>query len=452
MDRRTFTRALTAGILADLAAPGASSAFVMPNLRRRTPASLERAVAALPPAIVTAIKLYDPPNPSYERRVNESNLVILVETDAGLTGIGQGGSPDLVAGLARSVIGKNAFETERIWQYMYMDAFYSPGREKIHAIGGIDTALWDIKGKALNVPLYELFGGKVRDHIELYATSGLPAGLLPPAEAARLSLSERAAAAMEAGYRVYRIDAEGTGPYGPSGIIFGDPIENRVWDSRARIPAIARAAKEIREGIGEQGNWMIDLHQKFDFQDSLECCRAIEEYRPYLVEDPLREEQFLSQIPKLRMMTTVPLAPGEQWGQRWTFNELVENRDIDWIRATMPTMGGLTEMQKIMAICETHTVGIAPHFTGPVATAALVHALITYPGLALMEYNYGANPPDYVPEFVDFRDGKLWANDRPGLGLSLDMSRLTPVREFTEGTPGSAGPTYRRPDGSPTHW
>ena len=106
----------------------------------------------------------------------------------------------------RSVIGKNALDSEMIWQAAFMDGFYSPGKERLHAIGAIDLALWDIKGKALNAPLYQLFGGKAREHIELYATSGLPQGIVPPAEAAAMGLKERAAATMAAGYRVYRVD------------------------------------------------------------------------------------------------------------------------------------------------------------------------------------------------------------------------------------------------------
>jgi L-alanine-DL-glutamate epimerase-like enolase superfamily enzyme len=136
----------------------------------------------------------------------QSNMVVLVDTDAGITGVGQGGSPDTVRNVARSVIGKNAFDTEMIWQAAFMDGFYSPGKERLHAIGAIDLALWDIKGKALNAPLYQLFGGKAREHVELYATLGLPQGVVPPAEAAAMGLKERAAATMAAGYRVYRVD------------------------------------------------------------------------------------------------------------------------------------------------------------------------------------------------------------------------------------------------------
>src|SRR5439155_6247634 len=112
-----------------------------------------------------------------------------------------------VRNVARSVIGKNAFDSEMIWQAVFMDGFYSPGKERLHALGAIDLALWDIKGKALNVPLYQLFGGKAREHIELYATSGLPQGLVSPSDAAAMGLKDRAAATMAAGYRVYRVDA-----------------------------------------------------------------------------------------------------------------------------------------------------------------------------------------------------------------------------------------------------
>ena len=137
----------------------------------------------------------------------QSNMVVLVDTDAGITGIGQGGSPDTVRNVARSVIGKNAFDTEMIWQAVFMDGFYSPGKERLHALGAIDLALWDIKGKALNVPLYQLFGGKAREHIELYATLVCRKGSCRRPRPQAMGLKERAAATMAAGYRVYRVDS-----------------------------------------------------------------------------------------------------------------------------------------------------------------------------------------------------------------------------------------------------
>jgi galactonate dehydratase len=468
LQRRRFAQSLTGVVGAFLAGskPVASSSAT-------TSESLARAQARLSPAIVTRIRVFYPPNynPNGPQAFPQSNMVVLVDTEAGITGIGQGGSPDTVRNVARSVIGKNAFDTEMIWQAAFMDGFYSPGKERLHALGAIDLALWDIKGKALNAPLYQLFGGKAREHIELYATSGLPQGLVAPADAAAMGLKERAAATMAAGYRVYRVDggilpssgragggaggatgAAGRGSGAPQAGAAGGRGGGRggtIFDSRSRIRQIIQAVEQIRDGVGPEGNWMIDLHQKFDFHEAVEVCRLMEPYRPFCVEDPVREEQFRTQIPKLRLLTTVPLAPGEEWGTRSEFSPLVEQRDIDFARASLPNVGGISEMLKIMAVCDTHKVGIVPHFTGPIATAGHMHTMMAFPGQVLMEYNQGERPVPYMPEFLECRNGKVWPNDRPGLGVSVDEKQLTFVEAMTEGAPGI---THRRPDGSLTHW
>jgi len=422
MDRRTLLKSLAAGVGATLW-------------------SARRSDAALPKARITRVKCWA--HPSMNRSFNQSALLVTVETDIGITGIGEGGSPDLVRDLAGSVIGQNPFEIERLWQHMYMDTFYPPGREKIHGQGAIDLALWDIKGKALQVPVSDLLHGASRNYVECYATTFRPPsasnpapGTAPPAMAGT-ALRERARAAMEAGYRVFRVDAS-----------IGGPIVDNVFSTHERVRLVAKACKEIRDGVGE-GDWMIDFHQKFDFADALRCCRLIEDYEPFLVEDPVRDEQALEEIPKLRLMTTCPLAHGEEWGQRWDFHRLVYDKHIDYIRATLPNVGGLTEMAKVMALCETSAVGIVPHFTGPVATAALVHAMTTFSGPALMEYNYADRPPQYLSEFVTFKGGKLYPNERPGLGVTVDFKALTQIGEFDQPRTSNV---YRRPDGSLTHW
>ena len=170
----------------------------------------------------------------------------------------------------------------------------------------------------------------------------------------------------------------------------------------------------------------------------------MEPLRPFCVEDPVREEQFRTQIPKLRLLTTVPLAPGEEWGTRAEFSPLVEQRDIDFARASLPNVGGITEMLKIMALCDTHKVGIVPHFTGPIATAGHMHTMMAFPGQVLMEYNQGERPVPYMPEFLECRNGKVWPNDRPGLGVSVDEKQLTFVEAMTEGAPGADASAARR--------
>jgi len=388
--------------------------------------------AGLPTAKVTRVRIFRPPN--LNPLFNQSDMVVTVETDAGITGIGEGGAKDTLEQCAGTLIGKNPFHTAAIWQEMYISWFYPPGREKAHALGALDLALWDLKGKALGVPVHALLGGTARDYCECYATAGArPTGAAPDAP---LSLKEHARATMEAGYRAFRMTPV-------------DPPIGAVYDTRAIIRQAAQDCRDVREAVGPGGNWCIDFHQRFDLADAVRLCKAIEAYDPLFVEDPVRDENALQDIPKLRQMTTVPLTHGEEWGLKWDFNKLVESHDVDFIRSTLPNVGGITEMMKVAAICETHAVGIIPHFTGPIATAALVNCLSTFSGPVLMEYNYGGRPIDYLPECLDFKNGKAYTNERPGLGVTVDLKRLTQIGEVTE--PGRRN-VYRRPDGSLTHW
>ncbi len=418
MNRRSFMHSLAAAPLAGLMAP-------------------RGAEAALPKAKITRVRIFRPPN--LNQLFNQSNMLVTVETDIGITGIGEGGAKDTLEQCAGSLIGKNPFLSEAIWQAMYIDWFYPPGREKMHALGALDLALWDIKGKALSVPVHQLLGGAVRNYCDCYATGGVrPPGMQRGAarQGPRPSLAEHAKATLAAGYRVYRMGA-------------GDVPVGNVFNTRERIRQIAEDCKQVREAIGKNGDWMIDFHQRFDFADALRGCKLLEEYEPFLVEDPVRDENALEDLPKLRLLTSVPLAHGEEWGQLWDFNKLVENHDVDFIRATIPNVGGVTGMLKVMAMCQTHAVGIVPHFTGPVATAALVNTMSTYPNQVLMEFNYGSRPIDYLPECLDFKDGKVYPNERPGLGVRIEPKLLTQIGEVTE--PGRSN-VYVRPDGSLTHW
>jgi galactonate dehydratase len=393
--------------------------------------------ASLPSAKITRIRLYNPPN--LNQTFAQSNVVVTVETDAGITGVGEGGTREMLEQCAGTMIGKDPFRSETLWQEMYMTWFYAPGREKIHALGALDMALWDIKGKALQIPLHQMLGGTARDYCECYPTTGGGAGGRGGGGGAPMGLKERAKATIEAGYRAFRIDSAA-----------GGAIGNGVFDPRLRVHNLAQACKEVREGVGPDGDWSIDFHQSFDYPDALRLCKSIEGLEPFLVEDPTREEQFMEDIPRLRQMTIVPIAAGEEWGQRWDFNKLVEHHDIDFNRCTLPNVGGITEYLKIMALSGTHMVGMVPHFTGPISTAALVNCLATFPGIVLFEYNYGDRPIDYLPEFVDFRKGKLYPNMRAGLGVTLDTKPLKMISEVTQ--PLRSNRIYRRPDGSYTHW
>jgi galactonate dehydratase len=390
----------------------------------------KNADAALPQAKISRVRIYEPPdlNPLF----NQSTMIATVETDSGLMGIGEGGSKDTLEQCAGTLIGKNPFKIEAIWQEMYIAWFYPPGREKIHALGALDMALWDIKGKALGLPVHDLLGGTVRNHLECYATGGAPR----PPGSPRQTIGDRAKSTIDAGYRAFRMGAT-------------DIAQGAVFNTHDAVRKVHAECKAVRQAIGPNADWCIDFHQRFDYSDALRACRLLEDLEPYFIEDPVRDEHALQDLPKLRQMTSAPLTHGEEWGQRYDFNKLVENHDIDYIRATLPNVGGITEMMKIAAMCETHAVGIIPHFTGPISTAALVNCLSTFPGPVIMEYNYGGRPIKHLPECLDFKDGKALMNDRPGLGVKVDLAQCKQIGEVTQ---VGRKNVYYRPDGSLTHW
>jgi L-alanine-DL-glutamate epimerase-like enolase superfamily enzyme len=394
-------------------------------------AALPAAHAALPRMKITRVEVWSPaaPNPLF----NQSDLVVKVETDAGIVGIGEGGARDTLEQCAGRLIGEDPQYIERLWQDMYRAYFYPPGREKMDALGALDLALWDIKGKALQQPVHTILGGMARNYCECYNTAGIVPGVQPG-----MSLRERAQLTIAAGYRAFRMAA-------------ADAPANTTYNTHERIDRLARDCAQVRAGVGPNGDWCVDFHQRFDLADAIRGCDLIRDFAPYFVEDPVRAEAFGEDLPILRRKVSVPLAAGEEWGNRWDFNRLVENHDLDYVRATLPNVGGITEMMKIAALCETHFVGMIPHFTGPIATAALVSCLGTFSGPVLMEYNFGGRTIPYLLQALNFRGGKLYANDRPGLGVDVDWAQLQKIAEFTQRITNRAQ-TYFRPDGSITNW
>jgi galactonate dehydratase len=393
--------------------------------------ALPRLEAALPKMKITRVRLYAPPNPN--PLFNQSDLVVTIETDAGITGIGEGGSREMIEQCAGRLIGQDPQHIERLWQDMSRSFFYPAGREKEDAIGALDLALWDLRGKVLSLPVHQILGGTVRNYCECYNTAGSIPGFRPG-----MSIKERAQLTIAAGYRAFRMGA-------------ADSPANGTYNTHERINQLYDDSVQAREGVGKNGDWAVDFHQRFDLADAIRGCNLIEPLAPYFVEDPARTEAFLEDIPILRRKVNVPLAAGEEWGNRWDFNKLIENHDLDYVRATLPNVGGITEMMKIAAICETHFAGIIPHFTGPIATAALVNCLATFSGPVLMEYNFQGKTFPHLPVCLDFKDGKLYPNERPGLGVELDMKPLTQITEITQYTTNRAQ-TYFRPDGSITNW
>jgi L-alanine-DL-glutamate epimerase-like enolase superfamily enzyme len=383
------------------------------------------AAMALPKMKITRVRFYH--NTRTRPMINQSFHIATVETDQGITGIGEGGSKATIEQCAGLLIGEDPTRIEHLWQLMYRGFFYPPGREKLHSLGALDLALWDIKGKALGVPVYDLLGGLTRDHVECYST-GFPR---------QATLRDTARACIEAGFRAFRTSV-------------ADPGKGAAFNSRQMVHRTFENCKEIREGVGKDGDWCIDYHTRLDLADAVRLSTLIEDLEPYFVEDLVRSENP-GVYRTVRQQVKVPIAVGEQFGDRWDINELIEQHLIDYNRITIPNCGGMTEFVKQAALCETHYVGLTPHFTGPVAEAALVHACAAFSGPALMEMT-GAGPREepHLPQHFDFRDGKLWPNRRPGLGVELDTKPLQMVAEITE--KAAPIPLFRRPDGSITNW
>ena len=329
------------------------------------------AASAAPPELkITRVRFYH--NPHSPAHFNQSFHIVTVETDQGITGIGEGGSPDTISQCAAMIIGENAFRTDHLWQLMFRGHFYPAGREKLDALGAIDLALWDIKGKALGVPVYELLGGLARDHVECYST-GFPR---------RGSLKETARACLEAGFRAFRYAT-------------ADPPPGQPFNVHQMVRQTYEDCVEVREGVGKDGDWALDYHTRLDFPDAVRLSTLIEPLEPYFAEDLIRSENP-EVYKQLRAHVKVPIAVGEQFGARWDISPLIEQQLIDYSRVTLPNVGGITEYMKILALCETHYIGLIPHFTGPLSEAALVHACGAFSGPVLMEMTGEGKPPTRI--------------------------------------------------------
>ncbi|QXD32995.1 mandelate racemase/muconate lactonizing enzyme family protein [Candidatus Pelagisphaera phototrophica] len=353
--------------------------------------------------------------------------IVVVETNAGITGIGEGGSKEMIQNCAEMLIGEDPFRIEHLWQKVYRQYFYPSGRERLHAMGGLDMALWDIKGKYLKTPIYELLGGLTRNYLPCYSTGFPDQG----------SVEETARACIEAGFYAYRV---------------GTVSDGRVFDSHKFLDQNYRFYEQVREGVGEKGQWCTDFHTRFDTAEAVTMARMIEPLKPLFVEDLIRSENP-GVYRALRDRINVPIAVGEHFGDRWDINELIEENLIDHSRVTLPNVGGITEMKKIAALCETHYVGMIPHFTGPISTAALVHVLASSSGFVMAELTKdGPAEISYLnDDYLSFKNGKLYPNERSGLGIELKPEKIELVNVITKGSDYDH-PVFERGDGSITNW
>ena len=361
-------------------------------------------------------------------------LFVVVDTDEGIYGVGEAGLTGRELAVIGAVdhfrpllIGQDPSRIEHTWQTLFRGGFFPAQRILTSAISAIDIALWDIKGKALGVPVYDLLGGKVRDRVVCYPHNRGHALEIEP-------LVDSCLETKEEGWKFVR---------------WGLPQDGNVLEPRQAVLASINQFHAVREAVGDDIEITFDVHTRLDLPDALWLCNEVECDRPYFIEDPLRSENPDS-FKTLRPRTRVPLAAGEQFSSKWEFRQLVEEEWIDYARIDLCIAGGITEARKIAGWCETHYIKLAVHNPlGPISSAACLQLNLATSNFGVQEQpgKPGTTLTDVVPVQPEWEDGYLLAPDRPGLGVEFD-------REAAEKHPFRLAelPHLHRLDGSFTNW
>jgi len=373
-------------------------------------------------------------------RVAPRWMFLKIETNEGLTGWGE----PVIEGRARSVeaavleigeqlIGQDPARINDHWQTMYRGAFYRGGAVFMSAIAGIDQALWDIKGKALGVPVYQLLGGLVRDRMKTYCWVGgdRPADVIA-------QIRQR----IEHGFDTFKMNAcEELG---------------LIDTSRAIDAAVAKVA-EIRAAFGNTIEFGLDFHGRVGAPMAKTLIRELEPYRPLFIEEPVLAEQA-EHYPRLAAQTAIPLAAGERMYSRFEFKHVFERGGVAIVQPDLSHAGGISECMKIAAMAEAYDVALAPHCPlGPIALAACLHVDFASWNAMLQEqsigihYNADGEVLDYVVNKDAFamEQGSVKPFTRPGLGVEIDEAAVV---ERSRNPPDWHNPVWRHADGSVAEW
>ena len=379
---------------------------------------------------------------------SRNQLVVKIETNEGIYGLGESGLSGrelAVIGALRHfrefLIGQDPMQRGRIWQELYRSQYFEGGRVLLAAQSAIDIALYDIAGKALGVPVYQLLGGKQRDTIPCFATASGSTGEELLASAKLL---------WEHGWRVIR-----TGTLG--GNRSGDGPQ--IFEPRESIGLTARWLTRIREELGEELTLGIDYHHRLSLAETASFCQRMPAGTIDFIEEPMRDESPEA-YEALRKMTGVPFAVGEEFASKWQFVPFIERHLTDFARLDLCNVGGFTEAMKVAGWAEAHYIDLMPHNPlGPICTAATIQLAAAVPNFAWLEVRVtqsenlyygqsGVNDADALFPLQPRLVGTSFpVPDAPGLGVELDESLAEGQSwEFWE------APHWRRRDGSVTNW
>jgi galactonate dehydratase len=335
-------------------------------------------------------------------------VFVKVHTDEGIYGVGEAysaGPDEAVAAVIHDfehwIVGRDPRDIEHLWQLMYNASRFPGGVITGAAISGIEHALWDIKGKALGVPVYELLGGKCRERVRVYQN---PGGGSPQ------EMADNAVAIIEKyGYTALKI-----GPH-PRG------SETMPWNAVLR-GAVARL-QAVREAVGDDIDIGVDPHAKiFEPVRAMQMAQALKPLNPYFFEEPLRPEN-IDAMASLRQQVDIPVATGEMLYTKFEFRDLLVRGAADIIQPDICCAGGLLEQKKIAAMAEAFYVTVAPHNPmGPVATAVNVHFAASTPNFLILEYTPDDRPGrrNLVKEPMKLVNGYIELPTAPGLGIDIN--------------------------------
>ena len=362
-----------------------------------------------------------------------------VMTDEGIDGWGEMISgtktETVVAGareLSKRIIGRNPFEIERIWQELHR-SFFRGGPINGSIISGLEMALWDIKGKAFGVPVYELLGGAARDRIKVYSWIG---GDRPS------DVVEQARDRVERGFDAVKMN--GT-------------EELHYIDSYDKVQAVVDRVSSIREAFGDGLGIGVDFHGRVHKPMAKVLAKALEPYHPMFLEEVVLPENW-EVFPQIASEVAVPLATGERLYSRWEFKRLFQQGAVDVIQPDVALCGGILETRKICAMAEAFDIAAAPHAPyGPVALAATLQVDACTPNVFIQEqslgihYNKGFDLLDFIKnkEVFQYKDGFVDLPTLPGLGLEMDIDRIEEVA--AEGLVWS-NPSWKNYDGTIAEW
>jgi galactonate dehydratase len=334
---------------------------------------------------------------------------VVVETDEGLHGVAEARMLNRTEGLLgylgeavpRYALGQDPFNQEKIVHSMYLGDFGRAGEIVMTAIALIETACWDIVGKALNQPVYRLMGGAIREKIKAYANGWYTVERTPE------EFAKAARRVVERGYKAAKLDPFGGGFY---------ELERQ---EKLRSVALVEA---VRGAVGDDFDILIEMHGRFNPATAIEIARELEPFRPGWLEEPVPPEN-LKALKKVAEAVRFPVATGERIHTRYEYRELFELQACDIIQMDPTHFGGLTEARKLAAWADSYYVLVAPHnVCGPVGTAAVLHLDAGMPNFKIQEhFNDFADAwvKQAVDEYPEVVDGYFSLPERPGLGVEL---------------------------------